>query len=144
MMVAPYKPMMIIPCGHNICEMCLKRNPLTRCPMCKTIVQTTSPNFSLMSLITKFSEAQTKDIKHNEKVKSGKIATCDLELLKMRCDILQKERNQVRQNYQKEVRQVEVLEAVSGKLFEEKIRINKEKEALEEEERLLTKYVEEN
>lgn len=67
MMLPPYKPMMLVPCGHNVCEMCLKSHSstLTKCPTCKGRIETYSPNYSLMSLISKFKESQIKINKQN-------------------------------------------------------------------------------
>jgi len=71
MMLPPYKPMMLVPCGHNVCEVCLINSkqsssiPIVRCPTCKTRIQTSSPNYSLMSLISRFKESQIKINKQN-------------------------------------------------------------------------------
>lgn len=69
------------------------------------------------------------------------MAKNDLELLQIRCNILQKEMNELKENYGKELRQAQLLDAVCKKLYEEKGRIRREREALEEEERLVGKYI---
>lgn len=72
MMLPPYKPMMLVPCGHNVCEVCLENSkkmatvPISKCPTCKTRIQTYSPNYSLMSLIARFKESTIKLNKQNE------------------------------------------------------------------------------
>jgi hypothetical protein len=64
--------MMLVPCGHNVCEVCLKNSktssniPITKCPVCKTRIETYSPNYSLMSLISRFKESQIKLNKQSE------------------------------------------------------------------------------
>lgn len=87
MMLTPHKPLMLVPCGHNLCEICLKQGQFTKCPQCKQKVQTSSPNYSLMSLIQKFKDSQMKIMKEQDSAPDTTNMN-DFEALKLRCTIL--------------------------------------------------------
>jgi hypothetical protein len=64
-MLPPYNPILLFPCGHSLCKMCLFVNPhdrrdhfvlkLQKCPMCRQSITSHAVNISLMNLIMKYS-----------------------------------------------------------------------------------------
>jgi hypothetical protein len=52
-MIPPNIPMILFPCGHNICKICLMNEikKLKTCPLCRAVIDNWIENRNLMKLI---------------------------------------------------------------------------------------------
>ncbi|KAG9391010.1 Zinc finger, C3HC4 type (RING finger) [Carpediemonas membranifera] len=55
LMVSPRRPMLLFPCGHCLCQLCLEQvqgmREVPQCPTCRADIVSTAPNISLQNLI---------------------------------------------------------------------------------------------
>ena len=107
-MIPPLRnPIILFPCGHNICKECLFERPpqgqlkknlklkLDKCSLCRQKIESYAVNQSLMTLICTYSnnkhliELENKRLKEEdeESQEDGQ----SQEQLKVRCNILEKE-----------------------------------------------------
>jgi len=79
-----------------------------------------------MSLISRFKESQIKISKQNTALEQKVNAVMNnVDTLRLRCTILEKETKELESTLVKENRNVQVLELVQSKLLEEKRRVKK-------------------
>jgi hypothetical protein len=98
-------PIILFPCGHNLCKECLFEYPpngqirkglklkLNKCTLCRQIIESYALNQSLMALICTYSN--NKDLLEREKQRleeeeEKNVVDEDIEQLRIRCNILGK------------------------------------------------------
>ena len=62
------RPMMCIPCGHNVCEPCINywlQNHQSTCPECRQVVDNTVLNRELLNLIESNNENDNENIQYD-------------------------------------------------------------------------------
>ncbi len=103
-MIPPERqPIILFPCGHNICKDCLFEHPpkgqikknqklkLDKCTLCRQKIESYALNQSLMALICTYSnnkELLEKEEKRIQEEEESNAVGEDVEQLRIRCNIL--------------------------------------------------------
>ena len=108
-MIPPQIPYLLFPCGHNLCKNCLFRFPdkqnkllnVDKCPMCRRKIDSYAINRSLMNLICSYTNNKhLLNEKVEEEIDGDNKMNEDIEKMRLRCNILDKEKTTLAQQYQ--------------------------------------------
>jgi hypothetical protein len=55
-----HSPVIVVPCGHSICTVCLERDKTRKCPLCRSNIQSHAVNFALQQIIISLLDKKSK------------------------------------------------------------------------------------
>lgn len=142
MLPKEHSPILLFPCGHTFCKECLdenlKKTGRKICPWCRAKIKSTAVNLSLQNLIVAY--AKQKDVFVKEENVNEQNYLSQLENYRLRCRLLENERESVRSELGGLQLNIEQSERLSQQLKGEEEKALARLRAAEEEVELVRKH----
>ncbi|CAD8069187.1 unnamed protein product [Paramecium primaurelia] len=135
LMVPPqYSPILLFPCGHSFCKSCVldgTKLRIQKCSLCRSKISAHAINLSLQNLICTFAEqkqqipkqTQQMAVQENITLPKENAFTNQYKMYKLRCDILEQEKQQLNTQIKELKNELVELERKVGSLQSEREKI---------------------